>query len=106
MTNYKQKARTAITDILPKYFRKLLKKFKNLPHIGYNNKQVHNETTESYLLLVKHISNILKIKKHVQLRTQRVKSEAVGTKNVKKKFQSGINSMNQEESESANVTRA
>ena len=103
--NQKQKARTAITGITPKEFRKLLNKFKNLPHLGYNKKQVHNEPTESYLLLVRHISNILKSKKHVQLRTQRVKSGAIGTKNFKI-IQSGINSMNEEEPESANVTRA
>ena len=39
----KQKARNVITDITNQDFRKLLKWFNNLPYLGYNKKQVHNE---------------------------------------------------------------
>ena len=40
--NMKQKARTAITAITNQYFRKLLKRFKNLSYLGYKEKQVYN----------------------------------------------------------------
>ena len=96
--NKKQKARNSVTDINTQYFRKLLNKFKNLPRIGYKKKKVHNEPTEDYLFLVKQISKILKIKNHVQLCTQRGKSEVVRTKHFKNKIQSGITLMNEEES--------
>ena len=56
----KQKARTTITDITNQYSRKLTKEFKNTPYLGYNRKQVHNEPTESYLFLIKHVSKITK----------------------------------------------
>ena len=36
--NNKQKARFAITDITNQYFMKLIKKFKNSPHLGYKSK--------------------------------------------------------------------
>ena len=52
-SNNKQKARFAITDIANQDFRKLLKKFNNLPYIGYKSKQVHNEPSEAYLFLIK-----------------------------------------------------
>ena len=45
--NMKQKARTAITAITNQYFRKLLKRFKNLSYRGYKKKLVYNEPTES-----------------------------------------------------------
>ena len=54
-TNKKQKARFDITDITNQYFRKLLKKFKNSPDLGYKSKQVQNEPTEDYFFLTKHI---------------------------------------------------
>ena len=44
----KQKARTIITDIFPQYFMKLLEEFKDLIYIGYRNKQVKKEPTESF----------------------------------------------------------
>ena len=44
----KQKARFAITDITNQDFRKLLKKFKDSPYLGYKSKQVHNGITEDY----------------------------------------------------------
>ena len=43
----KQKGRTTINDITNKDFRNLLKKFNNLPHLCYKNKQVHNELAEA-----------------------------------------------------------
>ena len=36
--NKKQKEMTNITNITPQDFRKLLKKFDNLPRLGYNKK--------------------------------------------------------------------
>ena len=45
ITNNKQKPGTDITDITTKNSMKLPNKFKNLPHLGYNKKQVHNELT-------------------------------------------------------------
>ena len=72
--NKKQKARTAITGITHKDFRKLLSKmFKNLPHLGYKKKQVHNDPTEAYFFLIKKIYKPINIKNHIPLCTQRVK---------------------------------
>ena len=45
--NKKQKERFSTTDINKQDFRKFLKKFENSTYLGYRNKQVHNETTES-----------------------------------------------------------
>ena len=47
--------------------------FKNLTHLGYKKRQVQNKPTEYYFLIVKHIYKLPKIKKHVTIRTQRVK---------------------------------
>ena len=78
--NNKQKARTVFTDITNQYFRKLLKKFNNSPFLGYKKKRVHNEPTESYFLLIIHISNLIKIKNRVLLCTKRVKLDLNGKK--------------------------
>ena len=45
--NKKHKTKTEITDINHQYFRKLIKNSKNLTHIGYKKKQVHNEQIEA-----------------------------------------------------------
>ena len=82
--NNKQSARVAITDITNQYFRKLIKEFNNSPYIGYKKKQVHNEPTEAYFFLVKHVFNIIQINKHVLLRTKIVKLYA-SRKNVSTK---------------------
>ena len=47
-SNKKQKLMFSITDITNHDFRKLLKKFKNSPYLGYKSKQVHNEPTEDF----------------------------------------------------------
>ena len=47
-SNKKQKLMFSITDITNQDFRKLLKKFKNSPYLGYKIKQVHNEPTEDF----------------------------------------------------------
>ena len=44
----KQKARTDISDIFPKYFIKLLEAFTDLPCLRYREKQVKSEPSESY----------------------------------------------------------
>ena len=56
----KQKTRFAINAIIQQYFRKLLKKFKNSPYLGYNIKKFYNEPTEAYFLLIKQINNLIK----------------------------------------------
>ena len=66
ITNKKLSAGFTITGVTNQYFRKFLKKFNNSPDIGYNKKQVHNEPTEAYFFLIKHISKIMKIVRHVQ----------------------------------------
>ena len=78
--NNKHKSRTAIDEITNQYFSKLLKKFKNLPYLGYKKKQVHNEPTESHLFPIKQVSKLIKIKKHVPLCTKRVQPDIDGTK--------------------------
>ena len=80
--NKKQKASTAISDIPNQYFRKLFKKCKNLPYLGYKKKQVHNEPTESYFFPIKDILKLVKIKKYVPLSTKRDKLDVNGTKHV------------------------
>ena len=61
ITNKKQKARFSIIDITHEDLSKLHKKFNNSPFISYKIKQIHNERTEAYLLLIKKITNIVKI---------------------------------------------
>ena len=77
---YKNEAnkRNSITENTNQYFRKLLNKFKNLPYLVYKNKQDHIEPTEAYFFLIEHISKTIKIKKHVHLRTKKVKLDANG----------------------------
>ena len=69
ISNKKQKARFEITDIIKRYFRKLLKKFNNSPYLGYKIKQVHNEPTEDYFFPIKHIDQLMKSDRHVRLCT-------------------------------------
>ena len=73
-SNKKKKQRFSINYITNQYFRKLLKKFNNSPYLGFKNKQVHNESTEAYLFLIKHITKVMKSERHVQIRTNFVKS--------------------------------
>ena len=50
------------------------------------SKQVHNEPTEAYFFLIKHITNLIKIESHVRLRTKGVRSgvdETIGHINKK-----------------------
>ena len=47
ISNKKQKARLAITNITNLYFRKLLKGFNNSPYLGNKKKKIHNEPTEA-----------------------------------------------------------
>ena len=63
--NNKQKARFTITDINNQEFRKFLKKFRNSIYLCYESKQVHNETTEDYFFLIKHITKVIKSKRHI-----------------------------------------
>ena len=72
-SNKKQNARFSITGITNQEFRKLLKRFNNSPYLGYKSKQVHNEPTEAYLFLIKHITKLIKIKRHVRIHTNFVK---------------------------------
>ena len=68
-SNKKQKAGLAITGITNQDFRKLLNKFKYSPYIGYKIKQVHNEPTEYYLFLIKHITKLMKGERRVLIHT-------------------------------------
>ena len=61
-----QNASTSITDIANQYFRELLKKFNYSPDIGLKSKQVHNKPTEDYFFLIKQITKLMKIKRHVR----------------------------------------
>ena len=45
---------------------KFIKKLKNSPYLGYKCKQVHNEQTEAYFFLIKHINELIKTKNHVR----------------------------------------
>ena len=62
-------------------------------------KQVHNDPTEAYFFLIKHVSEPIKIKNHIPLCTKRAKSNVDGAKRINKtiehineKIQSGITS--------------
>ena len=72
--NKKQKTRFAITDITKQDYRKFLKNFESSPYLGYNIKQFHNEPTEDYLFLIKHITKRIKSSIRVWLSTNFVKS--------------------------------
>ena len=74
--NQEQKARTSNIAITNQDFREFLKKFKNLPYLGYKKKQVINEPTETYFFLIKDIYKTIKRKKHVMIHTKIVESNA------------------------------
>ena len=57
--NNKQKERFPITDITNQNFKNFLKMFKNSYYLGYKSKQVHNEPTEAYFFLIKHINKLI-----------------------------------------------
>ena len=61
-----------ITNITPQEFRKLLKNLRNLPHWGYNKKQVQSKPIEDYFFLVTRIYKLLKSKNDILICTQRV----------------------------------
>ena len=73
-SNKKQKSRFGITDINKQDLRKFLKKFKNSYYQGYNSKQVHNELTGDEFFLIKQITNLIKTKRHIWIRTKGIKS--------------------------------
>ena len=82
-----KKARFSTTDITNHYLRKCLKKFNNSPDLVYKSKQVHNEPTDAYFFLIKHISKRIKIKRHIQQHIKEVKlgvNKKIG--HVKEKF--------------------
>ena len=61
----KKKARFSITEITNQDFSKFLNKFKNSPYLVYKSKQVYNEPTEAWLFLIKQITKLMKIKRHI-----------------------------------------
>ena len=65
MSNKKQNSRFAITEITNQDFSKFLNKFKNSPYLVYKSKQVYNEPTEAWLFLIKQITKLMKIKRHI-----------------------------------------
>ena len=73
-SNKKQKARFDITDITYQYFSKVLRKFNNSSYLGLKSKQVQNEPIEAYLFLIKTIIKLMKIERHVLIRTNFVES--------------------------------
>ena len=62
-----------MNDITNQGFRNFLKEFNNSPYLGYKKKQVYIEPTEYYFFLIKQVSKLIKIKKHVWIRIKRVK---------------------------------
>ena len=70
----KQNAKFAINDITNQDLRDLLKFFNKLPYLGYKHKHVYNEPTEAYFYPTKHITKLIKSKRHIWLRTKGVKS--------------------------------
>ena len=72
--NRKQKARFAITEITNQGFRQFLKEFNNSPYLGYKIKQVYNEQTGAYFLLIKWTNKPIKIEMHIRLCNKGVKS--------------------------------
>ena len=82
--NKKQKVKFAITDIINQDLRELLKNFNNSPDLCYKQKQVHDEPTEAYFLLIEHITKLIKSKRHFLLLTKEVKSGIDETKNFNK----------------------
>ena len=65
-----KKAIFTITHITNQDFKIFFKKFKNLPRICYNFKNVNNEPTEAYFFLINHITKQIKIKKNIRLCTK------------------------------------
>ena len=73
-SNKKQKSTFTITEITNYDFRKMLNKFKSLTYLRYKSKPVHGEPTETRLLIIKNITKLMKIERHIQIRTNFVKS--------------------------------
>ena len=61
ISNKEQKVSFLITDIPNQDFRRLLKKFNNSPYLSCKIKKVHNEPTQVYFFLMKHITKVMKI---------------------------------------------
>ena len=108
--NKKKNSEIEITCITNQEFRKLLKQFNNLPYLGYKSKQDHNETTEDQLLLINLIYKLIKINKHIQIRTKGVKLDADRTKfinetirNTNRTIQSRITLMHGKKLERVNI---
>ena len=74
MSNKKQKERFSITNTTNQDFRNFLKKFKNSTYLGYKSKQIQDEPTEDYLLIIKHITKLMKTERNVRICTNFVKS--------------------------------
>ena len=55
-------------------FSKFIKKFNNSPYLGLKSKQVYNEPTKAYLFLIKYITKLMKIQRHIRIRTKNFKS--------------------------------
>ena len=53
--NKKHKERNANTEVVPQYFMKILKEFKDIPYLVYWRRQVKNYPTEAYFFLVKDV---------------------------------------------------
>ena len=54
--NKKQNTRNYNTDIVNKYFMKILEEFMYITYLGFRKRQVKNDITEVYLFLVKKFS--------------------------------------------------
>ena len=53
----KKKEMFAISKITNQDISNFLNNFKNSPYLRYKSKQVHNEPTEAYFFLIKHIQS-------------------------------------------------
>ena len=94
----KQKARFYITDITKKYFRKLRKRLNHSSYPGYKSKKFHNELMDAYFFLIKNITKLMKIERHVRLHTNFVKS------GVNEKIGHVNGAIQSDELESINIT--
>ena len=65
-----------------------------LPNLSYKGKKVHNEPTEAYLFITKHIFKVIKIEKKIMLDTKRVKLDVDGAECVNKNINTSTKQFN------------
>ena len=63
--NKKEKSRFAINEITNQDFTKLIIFFNSSPYLCYKSKNIYNEPTEAYFLLIKQITMPMKSERRV-----------------------------------------